>query len=889
MVTATHTFWKRLQKWTYRASISLWLPLLLLILFFALTVVAFVYQKQTAAQNEAERTQADLQGASNQLDARLLEQRLALTALSALPVNTPAQQNTFDSEAQKIITRYPELYAIHILDMQANKIAGFASPKMVNGLLYAHGDSLESGFMHADTYKKIRQSAVAAYSPVILYGLSFDTVSPRAFAYDQSASVQLLIPIEKSKETNRENTPNKASAGDNSNVQYVLLAEYAVDGLYKYALHNELMGRYATALTDAKGLAYTGSIIVQNPEQNWWQQLVYAATKPSIPTQRLSIAGLDNQLSLQVQHFNQDQSGIENLIWLAITALGILMAWIMASSWRHNRWRARTQRQLQNETVFRRAIEKSMLTGLRVIDMEKRITHVNAAFCQMTGYSEEELVGTTPPYPYWPQTDHKKLKKQIDQHFDDIPIGGYPIQLQRKTGEVFDGFMYISPLIDDDETGDATGNVAQRGWVTSITDVTESNRIKGELSQAHERFAKVLNSMDSSVSVASVETGDLLFSNRIYQQWFGPDQYGMAHNQLINLMPQLTEENYRASQYDDGGVHVETAEVFGTEWGRWLNLQTRPLRWTDGSAAIMLLATDVTIRKNAQEINAINMAKLQANTHLVTMGEMASSVAHELNQPLTAISNYSSGILKRLETGVLNDGMLESALQKIGKQAERAGLIIRRIREFIKRSEPKRTAIEVQALLNDTKEMVEVDMLRRRCKLTVQADSGLPTLLIDPLLIQQVLVNLTKNAAEAIDNASQNLNGTTNETTDKATDNKRPAKRKITMRAYSSSLQSRPAIAFSVQDTGPGLDPAIQNKLFDAFYSTKSEGMGIGLNLCRSIVEAHMGKIEAENIYNENQETVGCVFRFTLPLAGNTTDAHVAEAMSIPPQPFDDI
>lgn len=900
--------WEKTRKWAHRASISLWLPILLLILFFTLTVAAFVYQKNTATQRDAGRTLADLRATASQLDGHLLEQRLALTAMAEKALAAPEDFSHFEAQAQQIISRYPELYAVHLLDDQGSILAGFSSPAMVNSLLYANGDRLEAGKAHTNTLAWLRDSSIPAYSPVILYGEALDTVSTRALNYGQSPAIQLLIPIQiqqpqpqpqpqpekqqlgkNSTAANTERAPDTTDTADTSATsdtapartaadtaspaggsrRYLLLAEYAIDGLYRYALSDDMAGRYATAFTDASGLAYTGSIVIPDPQQSSWSKLLSRLARDTIPTQRSPIAGLDGRLHLQVQNFHRNTGHTENLIWLAITALGILMTWIMAASWRHNRWRARTQRVLQRETAFRRAIEQSMLTGLRVIDMEKRITHVNAAFCEMTGYSQQELINTRPPYPYWPASMHERLSRQINRQLDNMPAGGYPIQLQRKNGELFDGFLYISPLID--------GEGKQAGWVTSLTDITESNRIKSELSQAHERFAKVLNSMDSSVSVASVATGDLLFSNRIYQQWFGPDQYGMAHNQLISLMPQVSQEDYRASQYDDGGVHVENAEVYGEEWGKWLNLQTRPLRWTDGSAAIMLLATDVSVRKNAQEINASNMAKLQANSHLVTMGEMASSVAHELNQPLTAISNYGSGILKRMDSGSLSQEALTSALQKIGKQAERAGNIIRRIREFIKRSEPKRTETDVTSLLNDTRELVEMDMIHRRCQLSVHADSELPRLLIDPLLIQQVLVNLIKNAGEAIDRTTSNRKS-----------GHRAAPRRISVRADSDTLQGRPAISFSVQDTGPGIAEEVRARLFDAFYSTKTEGMGIGLNLCRSIVEAHMGKIEAENLYNDSQEVTGCTFRFTLPLAGNTSDpVFMAEAASILPPPFE--
>lgn len=155
------------------------------------------------------------------------------------------------------------------------------------------------------------------------------------------------------------------------------------------------------------------------------------------------------------------------MFWLVAT-LSMLTAWLLVATWRHTRKRLRTQEALVAETNFRRAMENSLLTGMRALDMQGRITYVNAAFCQMTGWNEQELVGQTPPYSYWPAADYEILQSKLNEELSGKSSpGGFQVRVQRKNGSIFDARLYISPLID------AHGN--QTGWMSSMTDITESS------------------------------------------------------------------------------------------------------------------------------------------------------------------------------------------------------------------------------------------------------------------------------------------------------------------------------------------------------------------------------------------------------------------------------
>ena len=303
------------------------------------------------------------------------------------------------------------------------------------------------------------------------------------------------------------------------------------------------------------------------------------------------------------------------------------------------------------------------------------------------------------------------------------------------------------------------------------------------------------------------------------------------------LFRSLTESSAQPNE-----VFVETLQM-------WFDVRSRYVQWTDGRLAQMLIATDVTSRRRVEELAQQQAEKAAVTSRLITMGEMASSVAHELNQPLTAINNYCNGMVHRLQAGTITNEALVEALQKTGRQAERAGQVIHRIRHFVKKSEPQRTQAQAADIVDDAVELAGIELRRRKVNIQTYVAQRLPALHVDPILIEQVLLNLLKNAAEAIDNARQP-----------------PTRRHIELRVTPRhTADEGGVIEFSVTDTGPGIPEEMLSRLYEAFYSTKADGMGIGLSLCRSIIESHRGRMRAQNQYNGSTVT-GCRFSFTLPV-----------------------
>ena len=540
---------------------------------------------------------------------------------------------------------------------------------------------------------------------------------------------------------------------------------------------------------------------------------------------------------------------ISNTLFWMVVALSVLTLWMLLGTWRHMRRRAQIQSALVQETQFRRAMENSMLTGMRALDLEGRITYVNAAFCQMSGFSEGELLGRKPPYPYWPPDRIEENNRLLLQEMQGrSPAGGIEVRLMRKDGQLFDARMYVSPLIDP--------KGQQTGWMTSMTNITEAKRIRDQLSASHERFTTVLEGLDASVSVLSVQQADLLFANRSYRLWFGAEARGHA---LLTAghAPTPFEQDSDDDLDPLSGLPVQELmessgdlrEVYVESLNKWFDVRSRYLQWTDGRLAQMVIATDITARLRAEEQARQQAEKAAVTSRLMTMGEMASSVAHELNQPLTAITNYCNGMVSRVTAETIQKDDLVAALKKTANQAARAGQIIHRIRSFVKRSEPQRQPSEARTIVENAVELAGIELRRRQVAIRTYVAQRLPILQVDPILIEQVLMNLMKNAAEAIDAAQL------------------PASRRhIELRVVPRHTREEGGtIEFSVTDAGPGIAEEVLSRLYEAFFSTKAEGLGIGLSLCRSIVESHRGRMKAQNLYNAGV-VVGCRFAFTLPV-----------------------
>lgn len=813
--------WWRRQTPSRQDRFALLAPLAAVLLFFAAIVAAFWYLRAEEMEREQEAVRRDVEYAQQQVRLRLLERQEQLMRLARDASNGDLDRSSFIGRAEALVSQYPELQAITWIDDRRRIRDAYAAPSAPFTHRRAAGEPLPPGETES-TFNLARDLQQPVFS------------QPLAGTEAQASTLQLQIPLQ----------GQGLFAG-------VLLAEFSIDGLLRYGVPAEVSARYAMSMLDANNQMLAGTTAPVRASVTPWLDWNERNREYGGP-----VSPVGNGLILRGQAYRTSPGLVGNGLFWMVGALSVLTAWMLIGTWRHTRRRVQAQNALVAETNFRRAMENSMVTGMRALDMNGRITYVNAAFCQMTGWAETELVGRTAPFPFWPEEDRESLAAKLDEELQGrITPGGFQVRVKRKTGSLFDARLYLSPLID------AKG--VQTGWMTSMTDITEPNRIREQLQASHERFTTVLEALDASVSVAPLGSTELLFANKMYRQWFNQDTQG--HLQLVAQAgvpdAQPTEDGMDAV---DGLVGLPTdsltvaqagnAEVYVPELGKWLEVRSRYLNWVDGRLAQMVIATDITPRRQAEEEAAAQAERAQSVSRLITMGEMASSVAHELNQPLTAISNYCNGMISRLRAQQISEDDLVAALEKTSRQAQRAGQIIQRIRAFVKKSEPNRTLSEVAPIVNEALELAEIELRRRNVRLSHYVAARMPRLLVDPILVEQVLVNLVRNAAESIDLAQRPTAG-----------------RHVEVRVIPRQIEGQDVIEFSVQDTGKGLAPEVMERLYEAFFSTKPEGMGMGLNLCRSIVESHRGRMHVENLYN-GPEVTGCRFSFWIPLAQPAAD-----------------
>jgi two-component system sensor histidine kinase DctS len=251
---------------------------------------------------------------------------------------------------------------------------------------------------------------------------------------------------------------------------------------------------------------------------------------------------------------------------------------------------------------------------------------------------------------------------------------------------------------------------------------------------------------------------------------------------------------------------------------------------------------DITERRRLEDRERRQVETLAHNARLTMLGEVASTLAHELNQPLTAIASYGAGISNSLAKLGVQDDLVLGALQRLGQQAAHAGRIVARIREFLTRREPRHEHCDLNDVITAAIELLKRDCQRRGVALHVTLAPGVPAVLADAVLIEQVVINLVRNATDALQ--------------------AREAGRRIAV----SSRVAGEFVRVDVQDNGPGLQGRRVEQLCAAFYSTKADGMGMGLAICRSIVEAHQGVLDASEAANG-----GALFSFSLPLSRETS------------------
>ncbi|HWM44848.1 MAG TPA: ATP-binding protein [Burkholderiales bacterium] len=321
-------------------------------------------------------------------------------------------------------------------------------------------------------------------------------------------------------------------------------------------------------------------------------------------------------------------------------------------------------------------------------------------------------------------------------------------------------------------------------------------------------LSALVEALPHPVYVQEIGSGSFLYGNRRFRE-------------IFTTPPRLE---------GDGEFHDAAND-------RWYVLRSHPLSWIDGRSASLCVLSDVTEERRASELIAKHRDAAHRTARLIALGEFASAVAHELNQPLAAIATYNHSCMRMLQSGNPDPEQLLQAMHICRDQAKRAGRIIQRLRGLLRHPGPALAEQDLNELVAAVLELSEPGA--REAGVTFErALSGRPPVVrADRLLIEQAALNLVRNAVEAVQELA-------------------PERRRVTV---ATRVEPDGSGTLSVSDLGEGVHAEVRENLFDAFVTTKRGGLGLGLSICRSVVEAHGGTIRHEENAN------GARFALTLP------------------------
>lgn len=372
-------------------------------------------------------------------------------------------------------------------------------------------------------------------------------------------------------------------------------------------------------------------------------------------------------------------------------------------------------------------------------------------------------------------------------------------------------------------------------------------RAEEALLASERNYREIFDAANEAIFVHDPVTGEILDVNQT-----GLDMFGYSHEQLQRMGVLGLWADPRADDAEvihDGLIKVAREGPQVLEWlcksrdGRcfWVEVTLKQAR-IGGHDRVVAVGRDVTERIEAARAAENHRVELARAWHANTLGEMASGLAHEINQPLCAIVNYAAGCRRLAGREPVDMKTLGESIEHIADQAERAAAIIRRIRGLVAKRQPDRASLDIHEVLDETMRMVDAEIAQLGITVVRDLAEGLPKVRGDAVGIQQVTLNLVRNALDAMNGGATPVRNLTLST--------RPA-------------DGGDAIEIAVTDTGRGLPSQLTERVFDSFFTTKNEGLGIGLSLSRRIVEAHGGRL-----WVETSKSSGAVFKFILPAEG---------------------
>lgn len=469
-----------------------------------------------------------------------------------------------------------------------------------------------------------------------------------------------------------------------------------------------------------------------------------------------------------------------------------------------------------------------------MIDHTGTIRSVNQATERVFGYDATELVGNNVnmlmPEPYAGEHDDY-LANYLRTGMKKIIGIGREVSGRRKDGSVFPMELSVGEARDG----------AESIFVGIIRDITERKAAEAALRESELRWRSIVDTVPDAIILINAEGIVESFSPAAERLFgYGADEV-IGHNVKM-LMP----EPYRSGHDGYLARYMNTGErrIIGIGRivvGQRKNGETFPMELAVGEFAspsgnfFTGFVRDLTERQAAERRIEDLQTELLHASRLSVMGQMASTMAHELNQPLTAVTNYLEAGRHLLSTGAVPPERIADLMEKAVAQAQRAGEVIRQLRQFVSKGETERHTQNLNQLVEEALALGLVGARQLGVRVLLELDHELPQVVVDPVQIQQVILNLVRNAIEAMEAVERR-------------------ELKVVTRVTGDEIEA------TVADTGPGIAPELAGRLFQPFVTTKKTGMGLGLSICREIIEAHRGHLTATP-----REGGGTVFRLTLP------------------------
>lgn len=373
-----------------------------------------------------------------------------------------------------------------------------------------------------------------------------------------------------------------------------------------------------------------------------------------------------------------------------------------------------------------------------------------------------------------------------------------------------------------------------------LTVVVLLARLRVALNDADTRFFRVLEELHAAVYVADEDSGTVLYANRRLLRLLDAEAQALGGKALEQRFgcgdsPAAASPGERGEAAEAGFVAREMRDQSN---GRWYLVQAGPIPWNAGQHASLKVITDISEQKHAQALKRQHQEMRHQTTYSAALGEIATSLAHEVNQPLTAIASYNDACLRMLAATDVDRKELVGAMKRCREQALRAGRIIGGVRDFIRSRRPHPSQCDVNALVREALELMETQLEDSAVAVALSLSDALPINHADRTLLVQVIVNLIQNGIDAMQTSP-------------------PSRRRLSV---STARAADGSFVVAVADHGAGISPAIEERLYLPFVTTRSQGLGLGLSICRSVVEAHGG-----HIWHSANADGGATFHFSLP------------------------